>query len=78
VDDYVWYQTMFFTRAKEVCSQRGVEFLKDVKREFPADSTNAAGERSKITPGEALLRLDKIAPGIREMGRRLSKGRERG
>jgi hypothetical protein len=64
VDDYVWYQTMFAARAKEGCSQMGVEFLKDVKREFPADSTHAAGERSKVAPGEALLRLDKIAPGF--------------
>jgi hypothetical protein len=64
VDDYLWYQGMFCERAKAVCDQRGVGFLKDVKREFPADSTHASGEQSKIAPGEALLRLDKIAPGF--------------
>jgi len=62
VDDYGWYQGTFETRIREIHPKLGLDFLIDVKKEFPR-STNT-GTTPAMTPRQVLQRLERIAPGF--------------
>lgn len=66
VDDYVWYQVQFGTRASEVQSKLGLDFLRKIKRSFPADSGHSVSKEKPLSPEESLSRLEQIAPGFKD------------
>jgi hypothetical protein len=66
VDDYIWYQLQFSKHVKEVQSRMGLEFLKEVKRLFPAESGSTARIGEPISPSESLARLEGISPGFQK------------
>lgn len=71
VDDYGWYQGMFEIRVQELYPQMGLQFLKELKRQFPstggsakhASTAQAVGKR--IAPEDALEKVEAIASGFR-------------
>ena len=75
VDDYGWYQGMFEIRVQELYLQAGLQFLKELQRQFPRagesataeSTTRAAGKR--LAPEDALERLEAMAPGFRAWAR---------
>lgn len=59
--NYGWYQAKFEQRIEQVYALKGIEFLKQVRVVFPADS-NAA----PLSKDELLGKLDGICPGFTE------------
>jgi len=67
VDDYGWYQGMFESRIREIYPLRGLQFLRDLKREFPRTAGRSSRESgATIPPAQVLERLEKIAPGFQK------------
>ena len=70
VDDYGWYQGMFEGRIQELYPKMGIQFLKELKRQFPADgvlpkdSPASKAVNKSMTPTEVLEKLEAIAPGF--------------
>jgi hypothetical protein len=66
VDDYGWYQGMFETRIRELYPQKGLKFLKDLHKQFPAAAGHARTipVPNPVPPEQALGELEKIAPGF--------------
>ena len=68
VDDYGWYQGMFETRIQELYPRMGLQFLKELRRRFPA----TAGKHKEIpvpnpvAPEPLLEELEKVAPGFKD------------
>jgi hypothetical protein len=58
--NYGWYQAMFEQRIEQVYAQQGIDFLKQARTLFPANS-NAA----PLSNAEVLAKLDRICPGFR-------------
>jgi hypothetical protein len=58
--NYGWYQAMFEQRIEQVYAQQGIDFLKQARTLFPANS-NAA----PLSNAEVLAKLDGICPGFR-------------
>jgi hypothetical protein len=58
VDDYGWYQGSFETRIRELYPKMGLQFLKELQRQFPL-----------LTEPEELDKLEKIAPGFQSWAR---------
>jgi hypothetical protein len=56
--NYGWYQGKFFERVVEVYDAKGVSFIGDVRKAFPAD------EKETLTIETVLQRSEKIAPGF--------------
>jgi hypothetical protein len=71
VDDVGWYHGMFETRIRELYPEMGLQFLKELRRRFPA----AAGDHKgvpvpdPVPPEQLLEELEKIAPGFKEWAR---------
>jgi len=57
VDDYGWYQGMFESHIKELYPKLGIQFLKELKRQFPADGAG-------VPKDQVLEKLETIAPGF--------------
>jgi hypothetical protein len=57
--NYGWYQAMFEQRIEQVYALKGIDFLKQARTLFPANSTAAAPSRVEV-----LGKLDRICPGF--------------
>ena len=57
-DNYGWFQAKFFERVVRVHDVRGLSFIADVRRAFPA------GEKDELSIDVVLERSEKIAPGF--------------
>jgi hypothetical protein len=67
VHNYCWYQAMFNRRVSEIRAERGLDFLSDLQREFPAgDSGAGAALKRQARPASVTLldRLELLAPGF--------------
>ena len=68
VDDLGWYHGMFETRIRELYPKMGLQFLKELRGQFPA----AAGDHqgvfvpTPVPPEQLLEELEKIAPGFKD------------
>ncbi len=70
VDDYGWYQGMFESRIRELYPKMGLQFLKELKRQFPRatgsakDAAAVEAVDKPIAHAQALEKLEVIAPGF--------------
>jgi hypothetical protein len=58
--NYGWYQGQFLEQVKRVYADKGLKFLEEVRRAFPA----SGGAKGRLGNTETLRRLEKIAPGF--------------
>ncbi len=58
VDNYVWYQTAFQPRVREVFEAQGLGFVRTLRQEFGVEVTRPP------SPADLLERLEKMAPGF--------------
>jgi hypothetical protein len=71
VDDYGWYQGMFERRIQEMYPQAGLQFIKELKRQFPRTAGIPGGVSipdpvvNRLPPEVALEKLEAIAPGFK-------------
>jgi hypothetical protein len=68
VNDYGWYQGMFEIRVLELYPQMGIQFLEDLKRQFPRTAGSEITGK-KIAPEVALEKVEAIAPGFQAWAR---------
>jgi hypothetical protein len=74
VDDVGWYHGMFSLRIKEAYPKMGIQFLKELKLQFPAAAAQTAGaspngEMKAMPPEEALDKVESISPGFQVWAR---------
>jgi pimeloyl-ACP methyl ester carboxylesterase len=75
VDDYAWYQGMFEQRIQEMYPQAGLQFIKDLKRQFPRTAGIPEGVSipdpvvNRIPPEVVIEKLEVIAPGFQAWAR---------
>jgi hypothetical protein len=74
VDNYPWYQGKFGERALQIVETSGLQFIKDLKKEFPLERDAATSAR-RIPPStpEILARLEKFSPGFIEWAKVFSE-----
>jgi len=75
VDDYGWYQGMFESRIQQLYPEAGIQFIKNLKREFPVNP-NSNSEDEEITISNlkiVLKKLENIAPGFLDWANNFKK-----
>lgn len=74
VDDYGWYQGMFESHIQELYPKMGLQFLKELRRRFPA--AGAAKEittPNPVSPEQVLAELEKFTPGFESWAKGFQK-----
>lgn len=69
VDDVGWYHGMFESRIREIYPQLGLQFVADLKSQFPLVASRAEYMKpfdTRMKPSQLLERLEKIAPGFQK------------
>ncbi len=63
--NYTWYQGVFHLRAQEVFEHQGLDFLRRLGQELPADAS------ARLATDQLLARLERIEPGFHAWAERL-------